>query len=376
MIDCSNASANTTREGIFDITPHCKLFDFSVYSVGVGLLVVLGLIGNVISFVVLWSDNGKTATVFLLRSLAIADSLVLISVIPLYVLPNIGPHTGYLQSYADAYPDILHFLWPCYLIPYTCTIMLTVLVSLNRYFCVCKPFTTTKICSTENAHKHVVYVALFSIVYNIPRFFEYQEVETCIGPNISHKGFDVSPFGRNKIYRILYSNVLYFIVMHGGPLLSLAFLNSQLIKALKKRQKKRALMGKSNDSNAQGYQHDVTMVLVVVICVFMCCQTPTFVDHLLWTFLDAQLRYCGNWLYYYTAIGDLLAILNSSINFVIYTLTSQKFRKNLTATCTNDPDFQRLPMTVADNQTAMHTINCHSPNPISKNSNKPSPAHV
>jgi hypothetical protein len=48
--------------------------------------------------------------------------------------------------------------------------------------------------------------------------------------------------GENKFYRILYANVLYFVVMLGGPLVILAFLNSRLIIALKAQDRKRKLM--------------------------------------------------------------------------------------------------------------------------------------
>jgi hypothetical protein len=76
-------------------------------------------------------------------------------------------------------------------------------------------------------------------------------------------------------------------------------------------------------------QTDITLVLVVVVFVFIVCQTPTFVDHILWTALDESRRACGAWHYYYTAVGDLLAICNSSVNFIIYVLTSPKFRQTL-----------------------------------------------
>ena len=77
------------------------------------------------------------------------------------------------------------------------------------------------------------------------------------------------------------------------------------------------------------YQQDISVVLVVVMCVFIVCQTPTFIDHVLWTVVDEQARRCGYWHYYYTAISDALAILNSSVNFVIYVLTSRNFRHGL-----------------------------------------------
>ena len=53
------------------------------------------------------------------------------------------------------------------------------------------------------------------------------------------------------------------------------------------------------------------------------------VDHILWTFVDVEARRCGHWHYYYTAIGDVLVIFNSSVNFVIYILTNRNFRQGL-----------------------------------------------
>jgi len=104
---------------------------------------------------------------------------------------------------------------------------------------------------------------------------EYESVAVCIGINETREVFEISAFGGDRLYRIIYANVLYFIVIHGGPLLLIAFFNVKLIQTLKRRQRRWAEMGKS------WYQQDVSVVLVVVMCVFIICQTPTFVDHIL-----------------------------------------------------------------------------------------------
>jgi len=89
--------------------------------------------------------------------------------------------------------SLLPVLWPIYFMPYTFTVLLTVLVSMHRYCAVCKPIVTacarisastasaatprTSRFSPSNAPQarvRVAVLAAFSVIYNIPRFFEYE----------------------------------------------------------------------------------------------------------------------------------------------------------------------------------------------------------
>jgi len=81
----------------------------------------------------------------------------------------------------------------------------------------------------------------------------------CVAINTTREVFEISAFGGNRLYRIIYANVLYFIVIHGGPLLLIAFFNVKLIQALKHRQRRRAEMGKSwYQQGKSWYQQDVS----------------------------------------------------------------------------------------------------------------------
>ena len=241
-LDLVNSSTfnNTT-------TLSCSLFDFALYTVCGGLLCVLGLVGNTLSFIVLLRDSSRSATAFLLRALAAADSLVLLAAVPLYVLPVVYPHTGRLRIFYDLYLHLLPVLWPVYLIPVTAAIFLTVLVSVDRFIAVCRPFRSARLFSPAKVRRLVGYVVLAAVVYNIPRFFEYESFEECTTSEdgdgtATRMVVDISALGQNIVYRAVYSNTLYFVVMHGGPLVTLACLNVKLIQALRIRQRKRTNM--------------------------------------------------------------------------------------------------------------------------------------
>jgi len=69
------------------------------------------------------------------------------------------------------------YLFPTAIIAETGTVYLTVLVTMNRYLCVCRPYDSPGRRSVEAARLHVLAVAVLSVVYNLPRFFEFDVVQ-------------------------------------------------------------------------------------------------------------------------------------------------------------------------------------------------------
>jgi len=133
------------------MTPDCAFFDFVLWSLVGGTLCTFGLVGNALSFVVLHfggdSSNKTAATTFLLRALAVADSLVLVTCLPLYVLEPVNIYAEHAGSFHHFYMVIMPYLWPLYLMSLTATILLTVLVSFHRYIAVCKPYHSSTLSS-------------------------------------------------------------------------------------------------------------------------------------------------------------------------------------------------------------------------------------
>lgn len=142
---------------------------------------------------------------------------------------------------------VMPYLWPLYLMSLTATILLTVLVSFHRYTAVCKPYHSATLSSLSRCRHHVGYVAAAAVLYNIPRFFEYRRVDIyCPSPDGSRQFVTAmhlfTDVGEDRIFRVVYDNILYFVVMLGGPLVLLAFLNTRLIMALKEKRRKRKEM--------------------------------------------------------------------------------------------------------------------------------------
>ena len=69
----------------------------------------------------------------------------------------------------------------------------------------------------------------------------------------------------------------------------------------------------------------------MVVLVFIVCQVPATVNQVLWNIVEDESRGCGGFHFYLRHIANALVILNSSVNFVIYTAFNTRFRRVLLA---------------------------------------------
>lgn len=132
--------------------------------------------------------------------------------------------------------------------------------------------------------------------------------------------------GNSEMYRIIYYNILYAVLMLAAPLIALSGLNVRLIRALTALRRKRAEMQGPKGSASAAQDSNVTLVLVIVVLVFTVCQTPALVTQLMWSLLADQARHCGGLQFYFGRISNLLVVVNSAANFPVYLCFNTRFR--------------------------------------------------
>jgi len=141
--------------------------------------------------------------------------------------------------------------------------------------------------------------------------------------------------GGNQIYQIIYGNVLYYPVMYVMPLASLAYLNVKLISALNAIRRRTATASATTSKlRARKRRKDdhITQCVVAIVCVFIVCQTPALFNQIFFALFSDDDRECGRFHFYYTKLSDVLVVINSSCNFVIYCLFGATFRRIFLAT--------------------------------------------
>ena len=289
---------------------HCQLYMFTMYTVIVGLLVVVGIVGNSFTFAVFWKGKFNKATSFLFMCLSLTDSAVLLTAFMIFSIPHFvnyvysNMYTGYIHDLVD---DITFFAVPVFSTAHTATMWVTVLIAINRYILVCRPLRASQWCTNSKLKKQLAAVLVSAVLYNIAVY---------AGMLMS------APFGPT-VYLFISMNVLQAIFLLILPICILTVLNIRLIKAMKTHRR----MQMQNQSSQN--DDSITFVLVIVIVVATVCQLPQLSNGIVWllSWHPVDNNYiCGRFRLYLYTISNTLVVLNSAVNFIIYILVNKHFR--------------------------------------------------
>lgn len=308
----------------------CRLFLFILYVVVMGSMCVFGLIGNTLSFIVLqWEKQNYVAT-FLLQVMALFDNLFLLTTGYTTVFAAVMFFVEKPESHIAPYNVV--YVWPLVHITQMGTVWITVLIAFNRYIAICKPFQAPMLCTISRVRLQCLAMTVCIILYNLPRFME-NKVEYVTDPvtNITHAEGHETVLKQDPRYQIVYESLLYCLFVFLGPLVILIVLNTCLIQELMRarrrlldRQLPAAMTGEDQENN-------LTLVMIVIVLVFLVCQTPAFLNQLLHFFLAEQHYQCGKAYFNYYHISNLMVTANSSLNFVVYCIFRKQFRERLWA---------------------------------------------
>ncbi|XP_046581066.1 probable G-protein coupled receptor 139 isoform X1 [Haliotis rubra] len=278
------------------------------------IVCAFGLVGNVLSIIVMCQKQMTSSTNVYLLALAISDCIKLISDFLYFMVillleidfPRGNRAFGFLYPYA-------HYIFNSSL---CISAWLTVSVAVERYIYVCHPTKVKHYCGISRARTISTSVFLIMSLLAIPYAMRYRTVEQ-YNNTTSHHYYDlqVSDLWMNDTFSTTYiwlQNFLRSII----PLCILIILNTCIIYGMR-----RCRIGRSKSSR----RHRITVMLIVVIIVFLVCITP---DAIMSTFFGIG---------YYEEkflqrgvreITDLLLLVNSACNFIIYCIFNTIFWRN------------------------------------------------
>lgn len=302
---------------VLDKNREAYLFHFIFWGIIVPIIVLFGLIGNILTIIVLWRKEMHSTTVFYLRALVVTDTAILVLAFITLTPLSLSNYTKTLEKFKEiVYPIIFT---PCNYMVMTVqaiNVWITVSVTIERYVAICHPFTSVRLLTRCKALVVIGTITVLSILYNLPRLFATEAIK-----NEDNGFYNLSEtsFGRSNLYMQVYSGFMYSILIFIIPLCVLFVLNVLLIVELMRMRRRRTGLNIEEDNEA-----NMSRVLVLIVVIFIVCQTPGLIAQ--FNFLSETVLL--KWL----AISNTLFVLNSSVNFLVYTAVGRKFRKVLLRT--------------------------------------------
>lgn len=287
-----------------------------------GLISVFGIIGNVLSLWVLSRDPEGSITFTSLKALAVSDLLLLVCALLQQIVPmfcEIDQRTDHFCLCWAGYLRV--YTWPVVLIAQMASIWMTVLISAERFIAICAPLRAPRPGQKNKIKRIILLIAACSVVFNVPRFFEFVPKEEPVPSlNVTRIILSDTRIRHDAVYRYFYNMALYCIVIYALPLITLTYLNVRLVRALKTARRNWRFLNTN-----QKREMKATKLPLVIVTVFFVCGT----ESLLGFILDAVFVSSHRWLQVYTAIVNVLVILNSAINFLLMFFFGKKFRRML-----------------------------------------------
>lgn len=164
-------------------------------------LCIGGLIGNILSLMVLQRKSMTSSTYSYLSALSACDLLVLtFYAIGLLMLRDLDkPIHGeawqgdWLMTYVFRFVHSLAFTF------HVTSIWLTLAFTVDRYIMICHPFKGELYCTVSRARKVICGLYLGGVIFNIPKFFEYK-TSKIEWKNNDIFVIDLSFLGQNRIF--------------------------------------------------------------------------------------------------------------------------------------------------------------------------------
>ena len=295
-----------------------------VQSYLVPIVVACGIVGNIFNIVVLINPKMRTSTNVYLMSLAFSDSMYLLFCLTLSFL-----HCSNTSLPREAFMYIPHAKVLSDLFGNT-AVWLTVWFTLERFVAVRMPMRGKAWCTVNKAKVAILVIFAASLINTFPEFFETQIVATYVNNSVTYS-CETTPFAETYSYQFGY--YWWFVAIFTfTPLILLAVFNSLLIKSVWQANRKRQILsqtrltGEVQKQNKE--QHRVTLMLISVVLIFLVCQTPQAALLIYYSYVEGTntpyatdtVRILGN-------ICNLLVQINASVNFLLYSYFSSKFRK-------------------------------------------------
>lgn len=323
-----------------------SLYEFSNIYAGIhGYIAVVvclwGIVANLANIVVLTRKNMLSSTNQILTWLAVADLLTMTSYLPVsihfYIMrdPDVG---AFPSTRSPRWIQFMLFHVSFTVVCHTIAIWLTIILAIFRYLYICCPTKGSVLCSMTRAKLSILAVYVTTTIICIPNYLvtttakdesKCPAMNATLPPLNETKRCAFYRFNNTDISEPFLNNFNYWIqafLIKLIPCALLTILTILLIFAMHEANQRRMALksqGRKDESDRAREHNRTTAMLLAIVALFLLTELPQGILTLCSIFIES---FFDN---VYWPLGDLLdimALLNNSINFVLYCTMSRQFR--------------------------------------------------
>ena len=286
-----------------------------------------GAIANILNIIVLTRKHMISPANFILTALAISDFLIMLTyfIYAAYFFVIKKPRFDYTHSIEWIYFIMIHnyFIVTCH----NLSAWFTVTLAVFRYIFVCRGIVACRQTSNRRAKLAVIIVAVGTVLLCIPNYFMNKVIhvsqyyEEMRGYWVIHSDF----VEEHPVYKVVMM-WLFGVIMKIVPCFILTSLSILIIIKMKRgiRQRNRFLNQVQSEEHNVNHEHNrTTYMLLCVVILFVITEFPqgvlAMIAGLNDNFFEEVYANLGD-------LMDLLVLINSAVNFILYCGMSQQFR--------------------------------------------------
>ncbi|XP_064605729.1 somatostatin receptor type 4-like [Liolophura sinensis] len=320
------------------------------------LLTVWGVTGNLMSLAVLLHHNMRGAVDVCLASLAVSDSLFLVTTMIRRARSIIAKFDYLAAEWYNA--RLFNSMFYLNLVFSRVSTLLTILITLNRFIAVVFPLKAKSWCTRHRMLWAVagIYVSCILVILPTSLYYEVAEVYdsnlNATKPYLARSALYIANHG----FMLAYSRSFLTITFRYIPAVVILVLNTTIVVTIKRTSELRLKMSEGR----------VTRMLLVISLIFLVCLIPGCAI-LLGSTLNVHFQFMNtyhNLFMMLSGIALLCEVVNSSVNFIVYMALSKTFsatyRKLFCCFCKSFPK-KNLSKT-----SEVYTVDTHASSSISR----------